>query len=43
MEGQHASPTGMRFTDMERDIDEMKNKENFDSRELTETLGKLRL
>ena len=43
MEDRHASPTGMWFTDIEQDIDEKKMEENFDSRELTETLGKLRL
>ena len=43
MEDRHASPTGVWFTDMEQKVDEMKMKENFDSRELTETLGKLRV
>ena len=43
MEDRHASPTGVWFTDAERDMDEKRTAENFDSRELTETLGKLRL
>lgn len=43
MEDKHAYPTGMRFTTMARDIDEMQAKENFNGTELTETLGKLRL
>ena len=43
MEDRHASPYSVRFNDMEQKVDEMKMKENFDSRELTETLGKLRV
>lgn len=43
MEDKHAYPSGMRFTDMHRDIDEMQAQENFNGTELTETLGKLRL
>ena len=44
MNDEHAyHPEGMRFREYVRDVDEMKGEESFDSRELTETLGKLRL
>lgn len=39
----HAYPTNMTFRQMARDVERRKTAENFDSKELTETLGKLRL
>jgi len=43
MEDQHPAPTGLRFREFTRDVEEMKSSESFDSRELMETIGKLRL
>ena len=43
MEDTHAAPTGLRFREFAEDVTEEKTKENFDSKELTETIGKLRL
>ena len=45
MDDLHAYPTGMSFRQMARDVETMKadQAESFNSKELTETLGKLRL
>ena len=43
MEDKHAFPSGGRFREFARDVEEVENSENFNSTELTETLGKLRI
>ena len=43
MQDMHPYPSGSRMKEMSDDMEEMRNAENFNSTELTETLGKLRM